>query len=84
LAHSIKPTVQVGKDGVSDKLIMAADDALFTHELIKLKILEAAPCNRKEAAPELAKRLGAHMVSLVGRTVTLYRAHPEKPQIQLP
>jgi len=84
LAHALKPVVRIGKEGVTDKLIMAADDALFTHELIKVKVLDGAPEGRKTVAPDLAQRLGAHLVSLVGRTVTLYRAHPEDPQIQLP
>jgi len=35
-------------------------------------------------SPMLASRVeGAHLVQVIGRTVVLYRAHPEKPTIKL-
>jgi len=84
LAHSLKPVIQLGKEGMTDKLIMAVDDALFHHELLKVKVLEGAPESRKDVAPRLAESLGAELVGLVGRMVILYRAHPEEPRIELP
>ena len=84
LAHGLKPVVQVGKEGITDALIMAVDDALFHHELLKVRVLEGAPLGRKEVAPKLADSLGAALVGLVGRTVILYRTHPEEPKIELP
>ena len=83
LAHSLKPVVHVGKDGITDQVIMAVDDAIFSHELIKVRILEAASENRRDAASELATRAGAELVSLVGRMVVLYREHPEEPKIEI-
>ena len=83
LAHSLKPVVHVGKDGITEQVIMAVDDAIFSHELIKVRILEAASENRRDAARELATRAGAELVSLVGRMVVLYRQHPEEPKIEI-
>lgn len=60
-------------------------DALNTRELLKVKVLEAAPENARDTGDALARRIpGAHVVQVIGRTVVLYRRHPEKPEIQLP
>lgn len=83
LAHALKPVVHVGKEGITEKVIMAADDAIYAHELVKIRVLESVSQNRKEAARELAKRLEAELVSLVGRVVVLYRRHPDEPKIDL-
>ena len=40
LAHSLKPVVHVGAEGVSPALIVSIADALKTRELLKVKVLE--------------------------------------------
>ena len=40
LAHKKKPVVQVGQKGMTDALVKALDDALETHELIKIKFVD--------------------------------------------
>lgn len=85
LAHPLKPVLQVGKDGVTPATIHAAAEALRRRELLKVKVLEAAPQDARATAHELADLLDeAHVVQVVGRTVTLYRPHPERPEITLP
>jgi RNA-binding protein len=82
LAHPLQPLVQIGQSGVTDAVVEAAAQALSDHELIKVRMRE--PEDKHSMAAELARRLGAHLVGLVGHTVILYRANPEKPVIQLP
>ena len=84
LAHPLKPLVQIGKDGVSDALVAATDQALLDHELIKVKVGEAASLDRHEASEELATKTKSEIAQVLGNTVILYRAHPEKPVIELP
>jgi RNA-binding protein len=83
LAHHLSALVRVGHEGLSAGLKDAIDEALGTHELIKIKLLESAPVGKKEFAEEVAQRCGAHVAGVVGRTVILYRRHPEKPQVRL-
>jgi RNA-binding protein len=48
-------------------------------------VQEAAPMSAAATADALAARIpGAHHVQTIGRTVVLYRPHPEKPEIKLP
>ena len=85
LAHHLKPVVYVGKEGVQDSTIRSVQEALNTRELIKVKVLEAAPENVRDGAAELARRVeGAEVVQTIGRVAVIFRRHPEKPEIELP
>lgn len=84
LAHHIKPVIQLGKHGISESLIKAAEEALKDHELIKLKFLDFKDA-KKELSVELSKKLDSHVVGMVGNTAIFYREHPveEKRKILL-
>lgn len=85
LAHPLKPIAQIGKGGVDEAVVQSLDDAFRHRELLKVKVLEAAPLSAKDAAEQLAARVsGAKLVQVIGRTIVLYRQHPEKPEIRLP
>lgn len=84
LAHHLDPLVQIGKDGLTDGIVSAVDDALSRHELVKVRVLESSPDDRKVLAEPLGKATGAHVVGGVGRIIMLYRMHDEKPVIELP
>lgn len=84
LAHDLKPIVQVGKGGIDEGLVAAVDQALADHELIKIKLGEAAGLDRHEAADEIAEKTHAEVAQVLGYTLVLYRADPEDPKITLP
>ena len=84
LAHELRPVVQVGKDGIDEGLVAAVDRALLDHELIKVKVGEGAGQDRHDVADELANQTHSEVAQVLGNTVVLYRAHPEKPTIVLP
>lgn len=83
LGHHLKPLVQIGQQGITDGLVDATAQALADHELVKVKILEGAPVDRREAAAELAKRTGAELAQVLGRTFLLYLPHPTDPKIRV-
>ena len=85
LAHPLKPILHIGKEGVTGAAVATIEKAFNTRELLKLKVLEAAPEEARETGDALAARInGAHVAQVIGRTVVLYRRHPEKPVIELP
>jgi len=85
LAHSYKPLVQVGKEGLRESVLRAIDTALEAHELIKLKIA-AERDEREQFVPVIEARLNCECVGTVGRIAILYREHPdpEKRKIAVP
>jgi len=84
-AHSYKPLVQIGKEGLSESVLDAIDTALEAHELIKVKIV-AERDQREQFVPVIEERLGCECVGTVGRMAILYRKHPdpEKRKIAFP
>lgn len=81
LGHHLEPVVQIGRQGITAALVEATIDALITHELIKVKILEGAPVDRKEAAAQLAEETGSELAQVLGRTFLLYKPNPTEPKI---
>jgi RNA-binding protein len=85
LAHALKPLLQVGKEGVTDALLLSITQALSHRELLKVKVLDAAPESPRESAGQIVSRLeSTEVVQVIGKTVVLYRPHPETPEIKLP
>jgi len=85
LAHHLKPVVYVGNDGVTPAVLHALEEAFHTRELLKVKVLEGAPHKARETASLLTAGIdGLHVAQTIGRTVVLYRRHPETPEIRLP
>ena len=88
LAHGLKPVVQVGGAGVTDAVIRAVADAVYRHELIKVKLPKLDEASeRKAMAADIVERSETTLVQLLGRVVILYAARdkdlPGKPRIAL-
>ena len=84
LGHHLDAVVQIGKDGVTDGLVAALVEALRVHELVKVRVGTESHVDRKVAGPELATRTGATLAQILGRTLLLYKRHPNKAKIELP
>ncbi len=82
--HGLKAVVQVGKQGLAPALLEQVEASLLAHELIKVRVLETAPLDRRACAESLCAATGAELAQSLGRTLLLYRAHPEKPVLELP
>lgn len=76
-AHHLSPMVHIGHQGLTDTLFQAIDDALRTHELVKIALVKAADVKPKDASHELAEKLGADVVQTIGRTATFFRENPD-------
>jgi len=76
-AHHLDPTVHVGQHGLTPTLIASLDDALRTHELVKVKLGKGAEVKPRDAAGELAAATTSEVVQVIGRTTTLYRENPD-------
>jgi RNA-binding protein len=80
--HHLSPVVQVGKEGLTPAVTAALDEQLLAHELVKVKVGTESPEDRFEVAAGLAGLPGAQVAQVLGRTVLLYRKHPEKPRYE--
>jgi RNA-binding protein len=76
-AHHLTPSVHVGQHGLTPSLINSLDDALRTHELVKVKLQPRADVKAKDAAQALALATSSEVVQVIGRTATFYRENPD-------
>jgi RNA-binding protein len=76
-AHHLDPMVRVGQQGLTASVITSLDDALRTHELVKVKLTNKELIKPQDAANALALATNSAVVQVIGRTATLYRENPD-------
>ena len=87
LGQKLPVGVSVGKAGLSEALVRQVTYRLEQQELVKVRLAEGPPDERRVAASALAQAAGAVRVSLVGRNAVLYRLNgklPDDKRIALP
>lgn len=84
LANPLDPIIIVGKDGVTDNVVIQVRDALRARELIKGKVLESALLTAREVSDDLCRRCGAEAVQCIGSKFVLYLKNEKEPKISLP
>ncbi len=78
LAANIDPIGQIGKEGIGENMLKSFSDCLDKRELIKINILENCDGDPQTTGRELAARLNAECVIVIGRKAVLYRKSPRK------
>lgn len=75
-----KPTVWVGKEGLSTQMISEIDRQLDIREMVKIRILETALKEQKTKtiASKVAEQTNAVLVEVRGHTFMLYRRRKPK------
>ena len=70
LANSLPAAFQIGKGGLSDAQTAQIDDYLRVHELVKFSVLDNSLYSAREAAEEIAGKIGADVVQVIGDVFT--------------
>ncbi len=77
-AHSLKPVVLLGSNGLTEGVIAEIDSALEHHELIKEKI----PTDDREVkgliVEAICRETNATKIQVIGKTLVIYRQSEEK------
>lgn len=73
LASKLDTTIYVGKNGISDTLCTQIEEEFAVRELIKGKVLENAMLTPREVCDDLAARMKADPVQVIGSKFVLYR-----------
>jgi RNA-binding protein len=85
LAHTLKPVVMVGQNGVTDGVLAETMIALRDHELIKLRVSAGDREERDEMIGRVAGHTEAELVQRIGNVAVFYKANPKKKRpLELP
>lgn len=75
--NTLRALAHMGSEGLSQAFLAALDDALRTHELVKVQLPKQGEARPKAVAADLADAMGAEVVQTIGKTCTLYRHNPQ-------
>ena len=76
-ANRLSATVHAGQHGITGAFLSSLDDALRTHELVKVQLGKQPGLSAKEAAGQIAGASRSEVIQVIGKTVTLYRHNPK-------
>ena len=77
-AHSLKPIIQIGKNGLNDQIKTSVRQALDARELIKVTLLQNTDENIHEVAEILEEEIGVETVQKIGRILILFKQSSKK------
>lgn len=77
-AHSMKPIIQIGKNGLNDQIKTSVRNALDARELIKVTLLQNTDEDIHDVAEVLEDEIGCDTVLKIGRILILYKESVRK------
>ncbi|MBB1439484.1 MAG: RNA-binding protein [Shewanella sp.] len=83
LAHSLKPVVLLGGNGLTEGVLAEIDSALTHHELIKVKIASADRELKNAIVDAIVRETQSTKVQLIGHVLVIFR-HSAEMKIALP
>ena len=82
-AHSMKPIVQIGKNGLNDQIKTSVRNALDARELIKVQLLQNTDEDIHDVADILEEEIGCDTVLKIGRILIFYKQSARKENRKL-
>ena len=73
LAHSLKPVIIVGSNGLTQAVQLEIHRTLEDHELIKIKIAAGDRAERKTITQAILDEQAAELIQTIGHVVVIYR-----------
>jgi RNA-binding protein len=71
IGADLKPTIHVGKDGITDSLIEEVKLQVKTRKVVKIRMLPASGDEKDVIAKEISERSGAILVDVRGSIILL-------------
>ena len=78
LANTLSPMLYIGKNDITDAAIKQADETMQYHKLMKCAVQDGSGLSAKAAAIELAEKLEAEVVQVIGNRFVLFRVSPRE------
>jgi RNA-binding protein len=83
LGHQLRPAVDIGAGGLTTFVVKQIEQALATHELVKVRVPFGDRRRRSDVIDELAPKTEAQLIQRAHNAAVLYRP-AEVPVIALP
>jgi RNA-binding protein len=87
LAHHVTPIMQIGKNSLTENFVKTFNDALDSHELIKISVLPSCVDDKESLQEALVRETHCDLVQIIGNQLVFYRRSTKegkKDHIELP
>ncbi|HZJ13952.1 MAG TPA: YhbY family RNA-binding protein [Chthoniobacteraceae bacterium] len=71
-AQKLEPVLKIGHGGVTPAFLASLEEALNTHELVKIRFADFKE-EKKTLAPQIAEQSGSELIMRVGNVAVYYR-----------
>ncbi|GKS80945.1 RNA-binding protein [Ligilactobacillus pabuli] len=82
-AHSMRPLIQIGKDGLSENWLENVQAAIEKRELLKVSILQNSMVEEDEVVEFIEKNSSIQVVQKIGHILVLYKKASDKDNRRL-
>lgn len=83
LAQPLRSIMQIGKNGITENFVENFNNALDSHELIKVSILQNCQESKAELVEILCNESNCESVQVIGNQLIFYR-HSQKENLENP
>lgn len=83
LANNINPSIQIGKEGLTDTILDELETHLEYRELIKISVLENSPVFVDEIVDEIIENTNSEFVQKIGSKLIIYRESKDHKKIEI-
>lgn len=73
MANSLKPSVTVGKEELTENVLKEIETALYHHELVKVASLQSCETSAKDMCAQVCEMLSCDAVLCVGNRFVIYK-----------
>lgn len=84
LAHHLNPVILIGANGITENVDKEINQALNSHELIKIKLGNLEDATQEEMIQHIITSHNAEYVQKIGHQAIFFRRNPKNPKIELP
>lgn len=84
LANGLKPIITIGKNGLSENVLLELESSMKSHELLKIKLSYTDQKDKQQIIDEIIKYSNATLVQIIGGSLTIYKNFEKNPVILLP
>ncbi|GGA84886.1 RNA-binding protein [Neiella marina] len=83
-AHSLKPVVMLGNNGLTEGVMAEIELALNHHELIKVKVLGEDKAERQLICDAICRESSATLVQIIGKVAVFFLQDQDESKFSLP
>src|SRR3990167_2321994 len=83
-SHHLDPVILFGAKGLTDAIQKEIELALYSHELIKIKLSSKDKAEKQALTETICKKNAAILINQIGHVITIYKKSPKEKAVTAP